>query len=96
MSGHTPGPWDANISKGCFSITVGQPKSDYEIIAMVTNYECSRPDAERDANARLIAAAPELLAACEQLTELDVMVVGPDAEEWFEQVRAAIKKAKNQ
>jgi hypothetical protein len=66
MSGHTPGPWG-----------VGEPDPNGhpailtdggELIAIVT-HECVKLEEELDANARLIAAAPELLAVLKELEE---------------------------
>jgi len=63
MSEHTPGPWEANKSLRT-SINAG-PKH----IAMVNFWhsddERDVSGEEHEANARLITAAPELLAACE-------------------------------
>ncbi len=55
---HTPGPWviDANLIR---SRGVAHPFPSW--VAEVSNME------ERDANAALIAAAPDLLKACELL-----------------------------
>jgi hypothetical protein len=71
MSAHTPGPWFANAAIGTDDADCGwhiEPECiDFQYRGMV----CSLNDAEhiegitkseRDANARLIAAAPELLA----------------------------------
>lgn len=63
MSKHTPGPWwlddDGFIASG--------NGDTYETIA---DPHCSDLDIdEREANARLIAAAPELLEALEELVE---------------------------
>jgi len=53
MSAHTPGPWglDGNLIEG----------PDGERVACITAY--SRRTPKQKANARLIAAAPDLLAA---------------------------------
>lgn len=62
MSKFTPGPWE--LSEGPDTHVVGVKNDDSFIIAQVF-----RP--EREANARLIAAAPELLAAAQRaLAEL--------------------------
>jgi len=57
MSKHTPGPWHTGIddSDKVFA-------ADRDGIAVMSGGR--RYQAERDANARLIAAAPELLEAC--------------------------------
>jgi len=54
---HTPGPWlSMTVTRGLHRVTDGKGKAIADIVA-------SNP--ARDANARLIAAAPELLAALE-------------------------------
>lgn len=54
-------------------------------------------DDERDANARLIAAAPDLLQSCREvdyyLTEFDIPCDDDGAEFWVAGLRAAIQKA---
>ena len=64
MTSHTPGPWhtnggqiktEANVYDGGIIATVG-----------IVNHQ----DATDIANARLIAAAPDLLAACQAADEL--------------------------
>ena len=59
MSKHTPGPWETSrdaVQEGHVQITV-YSESDGERVATV--FQC-------EANARLIAAAPDLLAALER------------------------------
>ena len=51
------------------------------------------PDAERDANARLICAAPDLLAACEAALNDRMYKDWPQVADLM---KAAIKKAKNE
>ena len=58
-TGHTPGPW--NLVMGCH---------DFTIHAGTTIAEGNMDAVEWKANARLIAAAPELLEACEKALEL--------------------------
>lgn len=77
MSKHTPGPWRADLADiggqvFGFSIvaehgTHWHPVA-YQSTYQHTNSECYEP-AERKANARLIAAAPELLEALKLLDE---------------------------
>ena len=52
---HTPGPWHVHDEKGCRWIETGKD----DVIARVFK-DCG--SSEFDANARLIAAAPKLLA----------------------------------
>lgn len=60
MTDHTPGPWTAMIS-GVFKNSTGRTGMICDLLDSATHY----PE-NREANVRLIAAAPELLAACEQ------------------------------
>lgn len=61
---HTPGPWDFVPSK--LAIVGGGGK----IIALLVRPGCLKTDVVRtDADLRLIAAAPDLLDACEMLIE---------------------------
>ena len=86
ISKHTPGPWsiwpDTNSR-----LQVG-PSTNYSVAEM-----CITPLDGQEANARLIAAAPDLLSA------LNAMLthMGMDEDEWnkptFDQARAAIAKA---
>lgn len=60
MSQHTPGPWHlVQFDDESVSIIIG-PSGDDRICEMHSNTE---PESEKDANARLIASAPDLLAA---------------------------------
>lgn len=77
---HTPGPWTLEID----TVFIGD-----KIRVQPVRYHM---DAEGIANARLIAAAPDLLAACLQsIITLDPM--DNDHAELYEQLRAAIAKA---
>lgn len=98
MSGHTPGPWRIN-SRGS---QVG-PRSEEDdqsfgmIIPVAYLEEVDWPDAH-EANARLIAAAPDLLEALDALliAYCDPGNQGGDHDEKVEAARAAIAKAKGQ
>ncbi len=91
MSGHTPGPWSSSPQKGrpgnCFMAQVWD--RDGKALATI---ESAMPSAVATANARLIAAAPDLLRACKMVAEMAVgweaLTPGDIAE-----VRAAIAKA---
>jgi hypothetical protein len=71
MSKHTPGPWIASkyADSGRDILITGGPNSDAVATARYF-FSLSGPivsrDPEREANAQLIAAAPELLEALEQ------------------------------
>ena len=98
---HTPGPWQ------CEPVTDSNPewldtplvRGRFDIFP-VPHDDCA------DANARLIAAAPELLAATERLLKLweaqAVVGASPDADAWraiardCDKARAAIAKARGE
>jgi hypothetical protein len=96
MKTHTPGPWEAH---GCTlyagKYRVGQTwDAEYDGL----------PTPEMEANARLIASAPDLLRALEQLLEtaesLNDWLVSDGSingeHELFKKVRAIISKAKGE
>jgi hypothetical protein len=58
---HTPGPWE---DVGTVVRTLLTPNGGGFIIA-----DCPAGNADRRANSRLIAAAPQLLAVCRELLE---------------------------
>ncbi len=87
---HTPGPWkiiDIPNADSMGIVPVMRPPGvkprDLEDIASVSK---SAEHYDAKANARLIAAAPRLLAACERVLQLQVST-GAD------EVWAAVKKA---
>lgn len=89
MSGHTPGPW---FVSGPF---IGPRLSpDSGILLKAARISGDETDAECIANARLIAAAPELLVALEGLLgateEIGYVHYGP----YRAAARAAIAKAR--
>ena len=94
MSNHTPGPWtfELNDSIGLWMIGCA---SDYNFASVYI--DANLPDgfqgvpAIAQANARLIAAAPDLLAACEAM--LDDHTTNGEA--WL-MLKAAIAKAKGE
>lgn len=94
---HTPGPWRVDETKalgayGVWTEAATHPGHDgagypSQICSVgPTNKEIPRD--QRDANARLIAAAPELLAACKMLLDGDPC-------EGVRLARLAITKAEN-
>ena len=93
MSVHTSGPWAVTTVGSCHGIHPAASDNERDDICRITphNYH---PDGwpaakgEAEANARLIAAAPELLAA------LEVIALGnTDPDQMVEIARAAIAKA---
>lgn len=101
MSKHTPGPWyihDLRGIRGPISISCVTP--DHISVADI-GPGMENTEAEVLANARLIAAAPELLAALEAVWEsgyndidprIDYLEVQIDRDDWAA-VGAAIAKA---
>ena len=104
MSKHTPGPW--------FHNTEGAPKPDVRAASgrsvavtwMVCSSapksaECYQARTEEDrANARLIAAAPDLLEAlqmgyAETMDYIRLNNLGAENNQWLQLARAAIAKA---
>jgi hypothetical protein len=88
MSAHTPAPWDVapNWPDGMTCVCRHDGKGWHSVAH--TN-RTTLPQAEQVANARLIAAAPDLLDALRVLVECGG--IGP--EEMFHDARAAIAKA---
>lgn len=74
MSKHTPGPWTADVESGTGDYVVWGPGPPGSKTAFVANIGTSpgEPIAfdVAKANARLIAAAPEMLAALKELREV--------------------------
>lgn len=79
MSKHTPGPWFSVFNKkmGWFSICTSRhtPRGDTNLVVVVADYQ---PD-EKEANAQLISAAPELLC-CQTMGE---QMNTPDFLDWI-------------
>jgi hypothetical protein len=101
---YTPGPWAVNHagdSKGISEVFVYAPHcgvDDVSVAADIVDPVTSQPS---EANARLIAAAPELLEALQTirgviLLQRDVIERGMQAKAWalpLEVIDAAIQKA---
>jgi hypothetical protein len=103
MSKHTPGPWqvqDAYLN--VFTCTNGTTGLTVHL-AKVNAVQCAGGRAEALANARLIAAAPDLLEALVELSKsfVDTYFDDPRSDEeidghqefWENKARAAIAKA---
>ena len=99
MTEHTPGPWiydhapDNQTSDDTYSIY--SESHDGTLADVYPWYDADgKPTVDVTANARLIAASPDLLAALE-----DILDSGPDFEHCAElalRARAAIAKAKGE
>jgi hypothetical protein len=101
MSKHTPGPWvmsvgdDPDDHPNWFPVIVSE---SYEVVGTEGFYGGDR---EMDiANARLAAAAPDLLEVAEELTALVGRILASQdwgaIEEYYDNGRAAIAKAKGE
>ena len=82
---HTPGPW-SYVGKS--RIRSGNPRQP-----IATAFGSGRTHDERAANARLIAAAPDLLAALQAVDEMFSQPGKINSETVKRVVRAAIAKA---
>jgi protein-arginine kinase activator protein McsA len=97
---HTPGPWQDNDA----GLIYGQVTGDDDEAPFVCDC-CAEPGSgeytEREkANARLIAAAPQLLDALQELVQRDRAEAAEsgftdDEMTWLEDARRAIAKAKS-
>lgn len=101
MSEHTPGPWELQAEPSRYGFHVGAPwhakPGDLEVVVCEvfgTQGEDTRLDSiQSAANARLIAAAPELLEACEfMMYEQNRTAFG--LEHCLDKLRAAISAAR--
>lgn len=83
---HTPGPW--NLERDCN----GVPEFVFGGDTCVCDFGIEAPKPE---DARLIAAAPELLEVCEALLALNnTLVVELSESDWLKYRREAERKAK--
>jgi len=97
---HTPGPWHpVYISGVCTSIGNTDGDGYYELIADMilpeTDAEYEEQKANIEANAKLIAAAPEMLDALIAAKDAidDLMDIADGYDKDLEKVLSAIKKA---
>lgn len=86
---HTPGPWKYGYERP----TAQDPEEQWAIVTIAGGHIVANvnPDSRQDANARLIAAAPDLLAALEA-----VVFISDRKHDAWDKARAAIAKAKGQ
>lgn len=82
---HTQGPWriDSKTRFGDFTIAAGENVKACEFVAKT----------QSEANARLIAAAPELLAALKEARAFIATITNYDASKALESTWSAIVKA---
>lgn len=82
---HTQGPWIAKAGTGRWNVTTSDKPRTFNICSINTDR------VEQEANAKLIAAAPELLAALVQ-AERALSAVAPNCSALWD-IRAVIAKA---
>lgn len=97
MSKHTPGPWHVGIEPTMNTIRIRDNGMDALPIATIFYSDGGKPRYQREestANARLIAAAPDLLEACIEAHEC-IRTGGhfADSNRTMERLAAAIAKA---
>jgi len=98
MSGHTPGPWYVAQNDEMFHI-IGPAKNcnrngienEWDVALVEDDFTDARPREERAANARLIAAAPDLLAALKSMVACVEIIGSPVGD--MDNARAVIAKA---
>lgn len=97
MSQHTKGKWVVDESRHDGCINVLEP---FRHIGMVSAYQGAQGDREEnEANARLMAAAPDLLEALQDLkreiilSDVDMDYIDSHFKQWLDKARAAIDKA---
>lgn len=95
MNKHTPGPWHfrAAIQEGQFVVRDRKSSGGFADIARVKGDKRSTL-AQAEANARLIAAAPDLLDALETYPAQGVIMTDEEMWAWVAKARSAIDKAR--
>ena len=91
MSKHTPGPWASN--EYTTSVSVPLKAVDCERIGFSIVFVNGHRGKEAAANARLIAAAPELLEALKEIVDAADGAGWEQLDPSFKKARAAIAKA---
>ena len=93
MSTPTPGPWRVTEMKHTVgrAVWAGSGTEEYRVCGVGLSHVPGR----MEANAALISAAPDLLAALQQATDgaRQDWDSGTEPTAWFEAARAAISKA---
>ncbi len=97
MSKHTPGPWEQYVSTWHDMATIGKKLGEGRGILKIADVPNTTD--EKEANARLIKAAPDLLEACKvlvsQIDGLNLRAYQGDIFKWesYRKAQAAIAKA---
>lgn len=89
MTKYTPGPWSLFLGNAGYFCVEGIWKADSEADRICGSIGAVASEEEAVANARLIAAAPEMLEALERVVE-----TGEADYETFRMALAAVAKAK--
>lgn len=98
---HTPGPWNTHSHQIAFGTATLQHYliSAKDKLPIAETYP-QVDDEQEEANARLIAAAPDLLTACEQILNAFVAETNyrfnANLYDYMVAIEAAIKKAKGE
>ena len=88
---HTQGPWKAHVAHELLNVVADSVVSvDGLHVADIASYGASITT--RNANARLIAAAPDLLAALEDIVKLTEITDFWLPKAWLDDAKAAISK----
>lgn len=91
MKAHTPGPWVIEAAPNGYNYIRAKHRAE---IAIMGSENMLADDSSAASNARLIAAAPDLLAALDAITYYFQQYEKDDsAKRLFEVARAAIAKA---
>ena len=90
-SKHTPGPWRVGVTSDAGEVDVIAEGGWFVAVACD-----SAGDGDTEANANLIAAAPDMLEALEKLVSRIDETRGPTADTALAAARAAIKKARGE
>lgn len=94
MSAHTPGPWEVHPEENRRAFAENLVVADGVAVAIaLNNEERGAGWTKCEANARLIAAAPDLLESLRALVEVASECIPETAGHELEQARAAIAKA---
>lgn len=95
-SKHTPGPWKVhpyrNVSVGPYNKGIDVGPYGRAVARVIGAFEEQHAGPEAEANARLIAAAPEMLRVL-KVVESFMDAVGPAYRDDLQQVRDVIAKA---
>jgi hypothetical protein len=89
---HTPGPWTCGLRPMQDGVFIVEALGEQVDTLVATAHSNIRTNQEATANARLIAAAPDLLAALIRVLEYNRDLRNWDSEE-KDAARAAIKRA---